>query len=113
MTAEAAMFAGPLARPGRKPKVLTNVARLSRGPWRMAAAYDPTGLVASQGFFGIWSVDPAVPAEALEAILNRPLANAFLTERASNQHFTNELLKRLPIPKRRGFGGVVVTVARY
>jgi hypothetical protein len=113
MNPEAAMFPGPLARLWQKPKVLTNVARLSRGPWRLAAAYDHTGLVASQGFFGIWSVDPAVPDEALEAILNGPLANAFLTERASNQHFTNELLKRLPIPKYRGLGEVVEAVRRY
>jgi hypothetical protein len=113
MNREAAMFPGPLARPWHKPKVLANVARLSRGPWRLAAAYDPNGLVASQGFFGIWSVDPAVPAEALEAILNGPLTNAFLTEQASNQHFTNDLLKLLPIPKHHGFGEVVEAVHRY
>ncbi|MCP5928285.1 hypothetical protein NL327_30945, partial [Klebsiella pneumoniae] len=71
---DAAMFPGPLTRPWGKPKVLTNVARLSRGPWRMAAAFDDSGLVASQGFFGIWSHDPEMPTEAVEAILNGPLA---------------------------------------
>lgn len=113
MDPEAAMFPGPLSRPWDKPKVLTNVARLSRGPWRMAAAYDPSGLVASQGFFGVWSLDASVPTEAFEAILNGPMTNAFLTERASNQHFTNDLLKQLPMPKRRGLDDVVEAARRY
>lgn len=112
LSPEAAMFPGPLGRPWDEPKVLTNVARLTRGPWRMAAASDRSGLVASQGFFGIWPTSDQLPLEALEAILNGPLANAFLTERASNQHFTNELLKLLPMPKR-ALGRVVDAVKRY
>ncbi|MER8589597.1 N-6 DNA methylase [Mesorhizobium sp. M1338] len=112
MSPEAAMFPGPLSRPWDQPKVLTNVARLSRGRWRMAAASDDSGLVASQGFFGIWPASDKLPLEALEAILNGPLANAFLTERATNQHFTNELLKSLPIPKMT-LVRVVEAVKRY
>ncbi|NKC31640.1 N-6 DNA methylase [Falsiroseomonas selenitidurans] len=112
MHPDAAMFPGPLSRPWDRPKVLTNAARLSRGPWRMAAASDLSGLVASQGFFGIWPTSDKLPLEALEAILNGPLANAFLTERASNQHFTNELLKLLPMPKK-ALNRVVEAVKRY
>jgi hypothetical protein len=113
MNPEAAMFPGPLTRPWEKPKVLTNVARLSRGPWRMAAASDASGLVASQGFFGVWPMDITLPLEALEAILNGPLTNAFLTERTSTQHFTNELLKQLPMPKRGRLEDIVKAVRRY
>lgn len=112
LAADDAMYPGPLTRPWDKPKVLTNVARLSRGFWRLAAAADRSGLVASQGFFGIWPRSDTLPLEALEAILNGPLANAFVTERASNQHFTNELLKLLPMPKR-ALGRVVEAVERY
>lgn len=112
MSPEAAMVSGPLGRAWDQPKVLTNVARLSRGPWRMAATADQSGLVASQGFFGIWPTSRHLPLEALEAILNGPLANAFLTERASNQHFTNQLLKLLPMPKR-ALGRVVAAVKHY
>jgi type I restriction-modification system DNA methylase subunit len=112
MCPDAAMFPGPLSRPWDRPKVLTSAARLSRGPWRMAAASDRSGLVASQGFFGIWPTSDEVPLEALEAILNGPLANAFLAERASNQHFTNELMKLLPMPKRP-LDRVVEAVKRY
>jgi N-6 DNA Methylase len=108
-----AMFPGPLTRPWQKAKVLTNAARFSRGPWRMAAAFDASGLVASQGFFGVWSLDLNVPAEALEAILNGPLTNAFLTEHASNQHFTNELLKQLPMPKVKRLETIAEAARRY
>lgn len=112
MDPKAAMYPGPLDRAWKRPKVLTNAARLSRGPWRMAAATDRSGLVASQGFFGIWPASADLPVEALEAILNGPLTNAFLTERASNQHFTNELLKLLPMPKQ-ALDRVVDAVKRF
>lgn len=95
---ENAMYPGPLARSWEKPKILANVARLSRGPWRFAAAVDEAGLIASQAFFGIWPRDSSISLPLLEAILNGPLANAFLTEHAANQHFTNELLRRVPLP---------------
>jgi len=113
-TAEAAAYRlAPLRRPWSKPKVLTNVARLSRGPWRIAAACDRSGLVASQGFFGIWPTQQEVPVEGLEAIVNGPLTNAFLTEHSSNQHFTNELVKKIPMPKRGVFDGIVEAAKSY
>ena len=109
-----AKYPGPLGRPWKKPKVLTNVARMSRGPWRLCAAYDQAGLVASQAFFGIWPKEEWLSGELLEAILNSPLANAFMGERASNQHFTNELLKQLPIPKMTTtMGALSKLVSRY
>jgi type I restriction-modification system DNA methylase subunit len=113
MDPDAAKYPGPLTRPWEKAKILANAARISRGPWRVAAAYDDTGLVASQSFFGIWPANSSVPPEALEAILNSPLANAFVTEHASNQHLTNELLKELPLPKRSGYEALQKAVRRY
>ena len=110
---DSSMVPAPLTRPWDKPKVLANVARLSRGPWRMAAAFDSTGLYASQGFFGIWSRSEDVAFEALEGILNGPLANAYLTEFGSGQHFTNKGLKELPLPKRGTLIDVVRAVKRY
>lgn len=109
----AAYRKGPLERPWDTPKVLANVARISRGPWRLAAAYDTSGLVASQAFFGIWPNDPSLPAEALEAILNNPLASAFIAESGSNQHLTNDQVRRLPMPKRGGFAEITKQVVRY
>ena len=113
MNPESVLLPGPLTRRWDKPKVLANVARMSRGPWRMAAGFDSTGLVASQGFFGIWSRDPNMPLEAIEGILNGPVANAFLTEHGSNQHFTNRLVKQLPLPKRGSLEHVARAVRSY
>jgi N-6 DNA Methylase len=113
MDPDAAMFPGPPSRPWNKPKVLLNAARISRGPWRISAAYDESGLVASQAFFGIWSTDALIPPEAVEAILNSPLANAFVSEHASNQHLTNDLLKQLPLPRRDGYEALRKAVGRY
>jgi hypothetical protein len=104
---------GPLARPWAKPKVLVNVARRSRGPWRLDGALDTTGLVPSQAFFGIWSTSPDLPVEAIEALINSPLASAFVLERASNQHLTNEVVRALPLPQRSGLRDVVAAVRRY
>lgn len=113
MDPAAAYRLGPLERPWDAPKVLANVARLSRGPWRLAAAYDTSGLVASQAFFGIWLKDASIPAEAIEAILNSPFASAFIVESGSNQHLTNDQLRRLPLPKRGEMAEIAKRARRY
>ncbi len=110
---EPAYRLGPLGRPWDKTKVLVNVARRSRGPWRLDGALDASGLVPSQAFFGIWSTSADLPPEAIEALINSPLASAFVLERASNQHLTNEIMKLLPLPKRGALGDVVAAVNRY
>jgi type I restriction-modification system DNA methylase subunit len=108
----AARRLAPLTRAWNKPKVLTSEARRSRGRWCIAAAADRSGLVASGAFVGIWPTSDKLPLEALEAILNGPLTNAFLNERASIQHINKELLKLLPMPKR-ALDRVVEAVSRY
>jgi hypothetical protein len=94
---EALRFPGPASRPWNKPKVLVNAGRISRGPWRMMAAADTTGLAASRQFFGIWP-DERVSTEILSAVLNAPVANAFVFERATDHRLTKELLKEVPMP---------------
>lgn len=103
----------PLKRPWDQAKVLANNQRLSRGPWRIAAAYDETGLAASQQFFGIWPRGNDVSGVAIEAILNGPLANVFVTEHASGHDFTNEMMKKLPIPKVIDTKKIGTLVSRY
>jgi type I restriction-modification system DNA methylase subunit len=103
----------PFARPWDQPKVFANNQRLGRGHWRIAAAYDESGLSASQQFFGIWPTRADFPGVAIEAILNGPLANAFLVENASGHHFTNELLAKLPIPNTLDTKRIGTLVGRY
>lgn len=93
------VWPAPLTRPWREPKILINAQRVSRGAWRLTAAADRDGMLASQQFTGIWP-SGAYSVNVLEAILNGPVANAFVTEHSANQHFTNEMLKRLPLPSR-------------
>lgn len=90
---------GPLARPWDQPKVLINNQRSSRGPWRLAAAADYAGLWASQQFTGIWPTN-SYDATILTAILNGPLANAYVTEHSTDHHFTNVMLASLPLPAK-------------
>jgi hypothetical protein len=61
----------------RDPKVVANAARLSRGTWTIAAAVDESGLVCSQRFHGIWQAG-AIPLEVIAAVLNGPVANAWI-----------------------------------
>ncbi len=110
---EAARRQRPLVRPWDRSKVLANRQRKSRGPWKIVAAYDETGLAVSQQGLGIWPKESEVSGVAIEAILNGPLANAFLTERSSGHELTNELLAELPIPKALDAKKIVTLVARY
>ena len=65
--------------PWDKPKVVLNAARISRGPWRLAAFVDLQGNLCSQRFIGMWPLTSAVTVECIAAILNGPVANAFIS----------------------------------
>jgi len=43
--------------PWEQPKAVMNAARISRGPWTIAAFADDTGLVCSQSFHAVWPTD--------------------------------------------------------
>jgi hypothetical protein len=61
-----------------------NAIRVGRGPWRLAAAMDDSGLVCFQQFIGLWPKNPSTRDEMLKfvAILNGPVANSFLSIRS-------------------------------
>jgi type I restriction-modification system DNA methylase subunit len=89
-----------LQYPWYEPKVIANAFRLSRGPWRIAACPDLTGLVCSQQFFGIWPFKNShVDVNTISAFLNSPVANAFLSVHAPTKGFRVGILKKLPIPR--------------
>ncbi|WP_338810410.1 DNA methyltransferase [Agrobacterium leguminum] len=103
---------GPLQRPWEKPKVLINNQRSSRGPWRLAAAADDSGLWASQQFTGIWPTGD-YDIRALAAILNGPLANAFVTEHSTDHDFTNVMLANMPLPRKLDMAALDAAVREY
>jgi hypothetical protein len=86
------------------PKIICNASRTSRGPWRLAAAIDSKGLIASQQFFGIWmheTVESAISLVELCAILNSPLANAFSYVHDQERRFRVEVMQQIPLPQIR------------
>lgn len=106
------LYPGPLNRAWDKPKVLINNQRSSRGPWRLVAAADDSGLWASQQFSGIWPTG-SYDTRALAAILNGPLANAFFTEHSTDQHFANAMVARMPLPRRLDMVSLDAAVREY
>lgn len=84
-----------------KPKLIMNAARLSRGPWRLAARFDIDGLVCSQQFFGIWPKVGQSDEELLimSAILNSPIANAYIFVHSPEKRIRVSAVKNIPLPR--------------
>lgn len=89
---------GAIDWPWPENKILTNAARLSRGPWCLAAAVDREKLIASQQLYGVW---PKVGAnlEAIAAVLNGPLANAFVDIHSPPDRIRQSTMLAIPIPE--------------
>ncbi|MGM0574340.1 MAG: hypothetical protein ACQEXJ_01215 [Myxococcota bacterium] len=85
--------------PWDRPKALVNAARRSRGPWCLSAAPDREGLLAYQRLHGVWPRDAgAWRLEVLCAVLNGPVANAWIHERAGKRDIQVGRLKQIPLP---------------
>lgn len=86
--------------PWDKPKVVVNAVRLSRGSWRLAAAVDSAGLVASQQLFGCWlRAGAKVSLSAVAGILNSPIANAFVTVHSPAKGIRVSTMQAIPMPR--------------
>lgn len=83
--------------PWESPKIIANAATLSRGMWRAAGFVDREGLIVSQNFHGIWPRDVKW-LEAIEAVVNGPLANVFIVAHEGKRHVRKATLERLPFP---------------
>lgn len=81
-----------------RPKTILNKAARSRGHWRMAAFPDTIGLACYQTYFGVWPKSSAVDEWTLAAILNSPVANAFVATREGKTDVTKETLMLIPVP---------------
>ena len=86
--------------PWELPKLIVNAGRLSRGPWRAAAMLDKEGLVCSQQFFGLWPHEAVSDVQLLifVAILNGPVANAFLAIHSPANRMRISAVEQIPVP---------------
>ena len=86
--------------PWDRPKLVVNAGRLSRGPWRIGAALDKDGLLCSQQFFGLWPRESVADTQllAFAAILNGPIANAFLATHSPAKTMRISAVEQIPVP---------------
>ncbi|MCI0691605.1 N-6 DNA methylase [candidate division KSB1 bacterium] len=84
--------------PWNLPKVIVNAARISRGPWRLVAAIDDSGLCCYQRFHGVWAKNNFC-LEIIAAALNGPVANALLSAAGKSRDNLRRDLYTIPLPK--------------
>ena len=84
--------------PWQEPKLVVNATRRTRGAWRITASQDNIGLVCYQNFHGIWPTAD-IPLEVLAAVLNGPVANAYVSARELGRHLQIGSLGDIPIPE--------------
>lgn len=77
-------------------KVLLNSNRNPASPWRFVAAIAPEGLFFSHNFHGVIPLDTTL--EAVVAVLNGPVANAWFHGRCRKRWVVLKTLKELPFP---------------
>jgi hypothetical protein len=80
------------------PKVLVNANRNPGSAWRLIAALAPEDLYYSLNFHGIRSKVDHVPLELIAAVLNSPVANAWLHGRSRKRWIVVPTLELLPFP---------------
>ena len=83
--------------PWHEPKLVLNASRLSRGPWKISASLDSVGLTCYRNFHGVWS-NSGLPLEVLAAVLNGPVANAFVSTRRDTRYIRVHSLNDIPVP---------------
>lgn len=105
---------GAINLPWSHPKLIANAARTSRGPWCFAAAVDRAGLVASQQLFGIWPIpgESSFSLATLCALLNSPVALAYIASRSPPDRIRVATVKSTPIPYKLP-GGIDELVGQY
>ena len=81
-----------------KPKAIFGKSRRSRGPWRIAAFPDDIGITFYQTYTGAWPKSIVYDEYALAAVLNSPVANAFVATRERKRDVTIEMLNLVPLP---------------
>ncbi len=83
------------------PQVLLNYAPVSRGPWRLKALIDYEGHPVTSSFLVVRPQTEEWSLEALWAMLNSPLANAYAYCHGTKRTVLTGMVRALPIPDVR------------
>jgi hypothetical protein len=78
-------------------KVLVNRTRTARSPWRIKALLDPDGKPVKNNFLTVRPKSDATPALFLWAVLNSPIANAFIASDTMKRDNADGALADIPI----------------
>jgi len=81
------------------PKIVLPVGRMARGPWRFAAAIDTEGRVLGRSFYAVWPKTNSLSVHTLAALLNSPVAQAFVYCNVSDRNLLVKIYGEIPIPK--------------
>lgn len=96
------------------PQVLLNYAPVSRQPWRLKALLDEAGHAVTSRFIVVRPRSSDWPVEALWALLNSPLANAFAYCHLSKRDNLVGKMRELPVPASdANVDSLVTAVAAY
>jgi len=78
-------------------KVFINAATVSRGAWKIAAFADLEGNCSSQNFTALWP-NSNYSVRVIAAILNGPVANAYLACSENKIHNRKKTVQQIPVP---------------
>ncbi|MFS8071458.1 MAG: hypothetical protein ACMG6S_34230, partial [Byssovorax sp.] len=99
--------------PKHTPQVVLNTHPHARGPWRLMAFIEPLGAAVPSTRIAVRPRDASVSVEALWAICNSMVANAFVYAHLGKRDITTGTLGRLPIPTLSGgFGDEITRMVR-
>ncbi|TWU07828.1 HsdM family class I SAM-dependent methyltransferase [Stieleria varia] len=93
------------------PQLLVNYAPVSRGPWRLKALLDEKGHPVTSRFITVRS--EKLSLQAVWAILNSPIANAFAFSYLGKRDNIVGVMRKIPMPSTSDFAAVHAAVDRY
>lgn len=82
-----------------KPQILVNYVRAMRGPWRIKAMCDPQGHAVINTYSTVRLHENGPPALFVWAMLNSPLANAYVYSDTMKKHIYDSLIASIPMPQ--------------
>ena len=82
----------------KRRKAIVGKARKSRGKWKMVSFSDEKGVTCYQTYIAVWPEVEDFDEVLLAAILNSPVANAFVFIHGNSRDVTLSVLEQVPVP---------------